>query len=235
MSPTRRDVVRYALGVAVGGLGACRSEPAREREAERSGVADVVTGEALDAVVRPRVWADGMLWIDFREPLQVVAYVSMASRKVYVDRAFRDRASWLLRAHISVSTWHWRIPLHGDDPTVPISPGDEVREFEELDIELWVPGEPAFDDIRIVRGSRSAYRLSAACEPVEGSDGVALTMRDPIEVDGARGGVDDTVREDFHLLGTGSVVSMPCSSGTSGGVAGEDTIEQLVGWAVRPD
>ena len=52
-----------------------------------------------------------------------VAYVSMAQRKVFVDPEFRDRASWLLRAHISVSTWHWRIPLPDDPEGVPIGAG----------------------------------------------------------------------------------------------------------------
>ena len=79
-------------------------------------------------------WADGIVQVEAPARELPVAYVSMAHRQVFVDPEFRDRASWLLRAHISVSTWHWRIPLPGDPDGVPIAPGDEEREFEELSI-----------------------------------------------------------------------------------------------------
>ena len=54
-------------------------------------------------------WADDIVRVGIPLRELPVAYVSMAQRQVFVDPEFRDRASWLLRAHISVSTWHWRI------------------------------------------------------------------------------------------------------------------------------
>ncbi|MEM7416035.1 MAG: hypothetical protein AAF389_11095 [Gemmatimonadota bacterium] len=171
-------------------------------------------------------WADGIVFVDVPEPADVVAYVSMETRRVYVDSSFRDRASWLLRAHISVSTWHWRIPLAGDDPSVPISPGDEAREFEELDLELWDPSMgPAMDDIRIVRGREADQRILATCTRLEGTTDRAVRASGGVVVRRAHAGESGTVREDFHILGLADLRASEC--------LGTGEAVQLVGWGRR--
>ena len=226
MSLGRRDAIRLALGAAMGGSSGC--QPAEVEEGGRVARATDSNGEPVrDVPIRAMRWADGMVYVDRDEAVDVVAYVSMASRRVYVDRAFRDRASWLLRAHISVSTWHWRIPLPGDDPSVPISPGDHVREFEELDISEWDPTvAPSFDDIRIVRGRPADHRISAPCTTLAGGP-EALALRAPITLRAVAPGSDETDREDFQVLGTAVLTGGDCSD------AGDAV--QLVGWGVRSD
>jgi hypothetical protein len=186
-------------------------------------------------------WADDIVrvGIPFRE--LPVAYVSMALRKVFVDPDFRDRASWLLRAHISVSTWHWRIPLPDDRDGVPIAPGDEEREFEELPIREWDPSmPPAMDDIRLCRGRRVTRRILFDCVELAGVRTVHVDLggrqgsrplevwlsRGPLDVDLADGSVQGTVREDFRILGT----ALRFTGRTCRG-AGD--VVQLVGWAGR--
>lgn len=207
------------LGLGVLGAASCRAPdrpPSRSRR----------RGDPVDVASVASSWADGIVFVDAPTPVDVVAYVSMETRRVFVDRSLRDRASWLLRAHISVSTWHWRIPLAGDDPAVPISPGDESREFEELDIDAWDPAvRPSMDDIRIVRGEETDHRILTTCTRLFDVTGRSVTAPgDGVVVTRAAGGVG-TVREDFHILGLAELLGPGC------GGSGEAV--QLVGWGRR--
>ena len=186
-------------------------------------------------------WADDIVRVGIPLTELPVAYVSMAQRKVFVDPEFRDRASWLLRAHISVSTWHWRIPLPDDPEGVPIVPGDTDREFEELPIREWDPGmSPEIDDIRIRRGRLITRRIMLDCIELAGVrtvdlgpgslDGArpleAWVSGSPLYVDLADGSVESTVREDFRILGTAfRFAGRRCQ--------GAGDLVQLVGWAGR--
>lgn len=178
----------------------------------------------MSLVVRP--WADDIVWLARAEPPQPVAYVSMATRRIFVGYDHRDRASWLLDAHISVSTGLWRIPLPGDSRSVPVTPGDPLREFEELDLAAWDPGaSPSIDDIRIVRGRPVERTVYLDC--VRGQRGAPARYRtEPRTVVVADGAGDVTTREDFTVDGTGLRFSDAiCSSRAE--------IVQLVGWRVR--
>ena len=166
-----------------------------------------------------------MVWLGAPSAELPVAYVSMALRQVFVDYDFRDRATWLLRAHISVSTALWRIPLPGDPPREPIQPGDEAREFEELPIRAWDPSRtPAIDDVRIVRGTLVRRVVDFACVPlVDGAAGAWLAGG-PFELAVSDGTANDSIREDFRIVGTGlSHSERTCS--TSGEAV------QYVSWA----
>lgn len=169
----------------------------------------------------------GAVRLTVTPPLRVVAYVSMDRREVYVDRDFRDRASWLLNAHISVSTWHWRIPLPGDDPGIPITPGDEVREFEELDISLWDRSTPAMDDIRIVLADTIPGGITVGCVPIE-SDGDAEWLSARLTSPASVSSLTETIREDFHLLGSGELFTTSSCTGEGARSA------PVVGWGQRP-
>ena len=234
-SLSRRNFVRLAgsgAGVLVAG-GAVSCTPG-ERGA----------GDAAPLLTdRPILteWADGIVQVRTPTPELPVAYVSMAHRQVFVDPEFRDRASWLLRAHISVSTWHWRIPLPDDPEGVPIAPGDEEREFEELSIREWDPSMPsAMDDIRIRRGRPVVRRIDLDCVELSGVRTVdveadATTDSRPLEA-WLRGGpfevtvsddsTADTVREDFRLLGTALRFRGRSCTGSGEAV-------QIAGWAAR--
>lgn len=184
----------------------------------------VDTSEAEVVRVEP-YGGQGAVRVTVTPEPRVVAYVSMERMEVYVDRDFRDRASWLLDAHISVSTWHWRIPLPGDDPGVPITPGDEAREFEELDIALWDRSVPSADDIRIVLADTVSRRITVACVAVEGEE-EALSAELPVPVSKPSDG--GTIREDFHLLGTGLL-----HADTTCAQSGERPVP-VFGWGPRP-
>ena len=129
------------------------------------------------------------------------AYVSMATRQLFVDFDYRDQAYWDLHAHISVSTGVWRIPLVEDPPKYPITPGDELREFEELTMRDWDPtAEPAEGDIRIVRGAAVPTRVELSCAPLAG--GSAWLRAGPWDF--LQGGEPNETlcREDFVAVGT---------------------------------
>ena len=134
---------------------------------------------------------------------QPAAYVSMATRQLFVDYDYRDQVYWDLRAHISVSTGVWRIPLVDDPPKVPITPGDEVREFEELSMREWDPtAAPAEGDIRVMRGRPVPVRVAFVCAPLAG--GGAWYQAGPWDVLRAGGPTDALCREDFRIIGTGT-------------------------------
>lgn len=131
---------------------------------------------------------------------EVVAYVSRAEQRIYVSLEMRDRVQNLFNAHISVSTGHWRIPLPGDSPTEPLTPGAPEREFEERRIEEWDPEmQPSPGDFRIVRGSYVPVHLSVECGDVDGT-GVRVAGG-PWNLAVADGEVAGTVRENFEDMG----------------------------------
>lgn len=185
-------------------------------------------GEGEGAPVEAEVVAkhhgpDGVALSTNPEP-RVVAYVSMERMEVYVDREFRDRASWILDAHISVSTWHWRIPLPGDDPGIPITPGDEAREFEELEIELWDRSPPGLDDIRVVLADTVGTGMSLSCRALQGGEEwLSAELPGPMSTSSE----SVTIREDYHALGRGTLHSDP-----SCGAAGDPVT--VFGWGHRP-
>lgn len=216
---SRRVFLRTAASGVVTGLLGCSSEDSQEatgkgarRESRAGDRGDTTLRGGSGAsdrggpvvVGRPVVlpFRDDAARIATPLSLRPAAYVSMATRQVFVDRAHRDRASWLLDAHISVSTWVWRIPLPGDSPLTPIPPGDEPREFDELPIGAWDPRiEPMQGDVRIVLGRRVASVIEADCVPIQGSDRRLSAGR--IELERCLAGPGEAVREDFRRLASG--------------------------------
>jgi hypothetical protein len=258
---TRREFLRSALALTgVGGpplMAACQvgetGEPGRggatagageraTRDPEEGGAARSPRPAAreLPVLSRPilRPWADDMVWLAAPATTLPAAYVSVARREVYVDSAYRDRASWLLRAHISVSTGLWRIPLAGDPPRRPIPPGDEAREFEERPMRAWDPtGAPGMDDIRIVRGGGTSRQIDFSCVPLVGaaSAGVGSTWLSggPFAIEVANNAADDTVREDFGIIGVGLRFRDRTCPG--GGEAVQYVGWRVVSWPERAD
>lgn len=114
-------------------------------------------------------WGEGAVRIAAPPRERPVAYMSRRYMKIWVDHEFRDRLSYALNAHISVSTGHWRIPLPGDPPNIPVTPGDENREYEEFDVRFWdAEIEPAEGDLRVLRGAPASTVVSIQCQPVSG-------------------------------------------------------------------
>jgi len=132
-----------------------------------------------------------------------VAYVSFGRKEAYIDIEYRDRLRYVLSAHISVSTGHWRIPLPGDSPSIPVQPGDPVREYEEIDMRLWDAAmEPGEGDLRVLRGSPEPVTLEVACQPLSG--GGAFFSGGPFELWRAGQPDDELCREDLMEIGTGT-------------------------------
>lgn len=214
---TRRAFLGSALGLSAGSLlGACA-------RTDRSTAQHRATAVETRPIVRP--FGPDDVWIASPARELPVAYVSMATRRVFVDRDFRDRASWLLDAHISVSTWVWRIPLPGDSPLTPIPPGDERREFEELPIGAWDPSvEPARGDIRIVRGRAEPVEIDIGCAPIQRTS--RWLRAPPLRLARSHGTTGDLVREDFRVVGSGHRTGDRDCTGE-----GEDV--QILAWAHR--
>lgn len=184
--------------------------------------------EDATPITRPllRPWADDIVWMADPSRELPVAYVSMERRQVFVDYDFRDRASWLLGAHISVSTALWRIPLPGDPPGQPVTPGDEAREFEELPMREWDASlTPAMDDIRVLRGRPVSRRVQLDCVPLLGTSDSWLSAG-PWEIQLSSGEATDSVREDFGVVGTGLLHPERVCAGRGEAV-------QLLSWAHR--
>ena len=224
----RRAFLRSLGGVVAGfGLGGCIREDHGAHGGDARDGSRPPSADRIHILDRPLIREAGVdrTWIASPSDRRPVAYVSMATQQVFVDRIHRDRASWLLDAHISVSTGLWRIPLPGDSPLIPISPGDERREFEEMDIAVWDPATlPHEGDIRIVLGGRMPVVLAAGCLPIQGTGDWLAVER--LEHERCLSGADDTVREDFQRLGEGR--RHPDRSCTDGGVD-----VTVFGWACR--
>lgn len=227
--PGRRAFLRSLGAVVAGfGLGGCVREDHRASGGDaRDDPGPLSADDRIHVLDRPLIREAGVdrAWIASPSDRRPAAYVAMATRRVFVDRAHRDRASWLLDAHISVSTGLWRIPLPGDSPLTPISPGDERREFEEMDIGAWDPATPPHEgDVRIVLGGRMPVVLAAGCVPIQGTGDWLAVER--LEHERCLPGADDAVREDFQRLGGGRRHSD--RSCTDGGVD-----VSVFGWACR--
>jgi hypothetical protein len=224
-SPPRGACSRRAFlgtaGGAVLGLSACDTPPIEDGEA----IPD--TASISRPLLRP--WADDIVWMSAGTQELPVAYVSMAQRQVFVDHKYRDRATGLLRAHISVSTALWRIPLPGDPVGQAVAPGDALREFEEMSMRQWDPSmRPEMDDIRIMRGSAGLRRVDFSCVAMVGGGDEAWLTAGPWSVSVSDGhGTGETTREDFRVIGTGlRYTERECSRNG-------DAV-QLVRWAAEP-
>jgi len=207
-SPDRRTFLRRAalaaLGMPVVGTLACGD---RAVDAEQGGqpVQRATPPEAPTSLERPILlpWGPDAVRIAAPPPERPVAYVSRGRMEIYVDLEFRDRLQYVLSAHISVSTGHWRVPLPGDSPTIPVQPGDSRREFEEIDMRVWdATIEPTEGDMRVLRGTARAVTLSATCEPLSG--GGAFLSGGPWEVQRCGPPSDDLTREDLMEIGLGT-------------------------------
>jgi hypothetical protein len=158
-------------------------------------------GDITHPILLPR--ADGTVHLDAPAYELPAAYVSMERMQVYVDHDHRDRVFWDLRAHISVSTGVWRIPLRGDPLSMAIVPGDLQREFEEMSERDWDPTRPPSPgDIRFLRGVPASRRIDVQCAPFAG--GGAWLRAGPWEVQQAHGPSDQLCREDLMVVGTGT-------------------------------
>lgn len=161
----RRAFLR--LGIAAGSWAAVACLPA-------CAGSDASDGGGLDdEPARPLLLPWGVGAAHLVAPLEErpLAYVSRASMRIYIEPGQRDRVHRILGVHISVSTGHWRIPLPGDDPKVPISPGDALREFEETPLSGWDPGAPPREgDLRVRRGDPVSRVLDLPCTPLLGAD-----------------------------------------------------------------
>jgi hypothetical protein len=203
------------------GLSACDTPPLGDGEA----VADIAS------ISRPllRPWADDIIWMSAGTEELPVAYVSMELRQVFVDHEYRDRATGLLRAHISVSTALWRIPLPGDPVGQAVAPGDALREFEEMNMRQWDPSmRPELDDVRIMRGGAGLRRVDFSCVAIVGGDDEAWVTAGPVSVKVSDGrGIGETTREDFQVIGTGlRYTDRACTR--------DGSAVQLVRWAAEP-
>lgn len=154
-----------------------------------------------------------------------MAYVSMGERRIYVEYDFRDRVYWALRAHISVSTGVWRIPLPGDPESIPFTPGDRLREFEEFAIRDWDPAVPPAEGDMRIRGGRpvdASFRFS--CVPLAGAG--EFYSAGAIRIERCQPSGEDACREDFMDVGSAERhFERACSEPT--GVVG------LMTWACR--
>ena len=171
--------------------------PDRPRQLKRR--SEFGPGSITRPVLLP--WSVDAVRIVTPPPELPVTYVSMGRREIYIDFDFREQVYWELRAHISVSTGVWRIPLPGDPENRPIQPGDELREFEELSIRHWdASREPTVGDIRILRGNLGDVTVAFDCAPISG--GGAWFSAGPINILQCPGAADGLCREDFMSIGT---------------------------------
>lgn len=242
----RRRLVRRAGGAAVLAfllppwLAGCRDGGRADGTAGHGGDGNHAPGAAATTDDRPpRVLSlpDGGLGLVHATEGLPVAYVSTARRIVWVDRAWRDRAHFVLGAYTSVSTGLWRIPLPGDDPRAPIAPGDEAREFEARDMEAGdLPPVASPGDMRVRAGRVVERRLDAACLAVPGGGwltGGPWTVPGVEDDHGAgagganRPGIRSAGREMFVRLGAGTTHAAP-------GCSGSGVTVDVFGWRAEP-
>jgi hypothetical protein len=201
-STDRRTFLRRAtvaaLGIPALSL-ACAPDEVPPRRAAATGPR---TPQGLE---RPILfpWGPDAVRIDAPPAERPVAYVSFGRKEAYIDIEYRERLQYVLSAHISVSTGHWRIPLPGDSPTIPVQPGDPVREYEEIDMRVWDASmEPGEGDIRVLRGIPRPVTIEVACQPLSG--GGAFLSGGPFEVQRAGAPEDELCREDLMEIGSGT-------------------------------
>jgi hypothetical protein len=172
-----------------------RVEPTAEEESATDGPS---------LVTRPVLRPGPSGSVHIAAPLSVLpmAYVSVGRMQVFVDYEFRDRARFFLDAHISVSTGVWRIRRPGDPEDQPVTPGDLLREYEELDIAEWDPTtEPTLGDVRLLRGGPTPVTIDFSCTPMEGSGG--WYSAGPLRILRCDPALGDACREDFVEVGVG--------------------------------
>lgn len=204
MTPDRRTFLRRAAALC------CLATPLAVACGNRRDPDDAAGGDdegiLLDATLV--AWSGTAVRLAATRPVRPVAYLSRSRRRVWTERSLRDRIHRLLGAHISVSTGLWRIPLPGDDPRVPIPPGDEEREYLEMGMERWDSSVgPGSGDVRILRGTPVPVRVAFGCEPVLGAGGGGVVVVPPFILRRGRGGEtgfeNGLVREDFGRVARG--------------------------------
>lgn len=172
---------------------------------DRPGRSERTLTAGPNTITRPVLlpWSFDAVRIAAPPPELPVTYVSMGRRQIYIDYDFRESVYWELRAHISVSTGVWRIPLPGDPLREPIQPGDEAREFEELSIRDWdATLDPALGDMRILRGALSTVGIDFSCASISG--GGAFFQGGPWSIRRCRAPGEGLCREDFMEIGEGT-------------------------------
>jgi hypothetical protein len=203
----RRSFLRGAGAAALAApaaslVGCMRDAPSAGPAAGAASPA-LLSGDIVRPILLP--FSDEAVWMDAPPREMPAAYVSMGRRQLFVDSAFRDQVYWDLRAHISVSTGVWRIPLVGDPPREDVVPGDTLREFEELSEREWDPtARPTLGDIRITRGTATPRRVELVCAPLAGPRTEAATWlrAGPWDIVQSVGPSTGLVREDFASIGT---------------------------------
>lgn len=217
-SHDRRTFLRRAAAAALGAPGltvlGCRLERQPDDSVELGPPRPILLPWGPDAV---RVAAPP------RE--RPVAYMSHRYMQIWVDLEFRDKVRYVLGAHISVSTAHWRVPLPGDPPNIPIQPGDARREFEEIDMRAWDSAiEPTEGDVRVLRGSPVTAELDVRCQPMSGGD--AFVSAEPLEFLRCGPPNAELCREDLMEVGQAArFLDRDCSR--------PDGDVRLVTWACR--
>lgn len=187
------------FGCRVDGDGTAAADDARAA-AGNAGADGALPGATPRPILLP--WGSDAVLIAAPPRERPVAYMSMRRMEIYIDREFRDRLHYALNAHISVSTGVWRVPLPGDPLTVPVTPGDAEREFEEIDMRYWnAELEPAEGDLRVMRGAPQGVTVGVPCVPLSGG-GVWLTGG-PWEVAQCGPPSDQLCREDLMEIGVG--------------------------------
>jgi len=205
MPSDRRTFLRHAAAVGILGPAvaawACGDRPPTGRgTASETGPGDAVP------MARPTLVAGKGDAVHVLSPAgdPPVAYLSRGEMRLYLDGAYRDWAEHRLAAYVSVTTGLWRIPRPEDDPRVPIVPGDELREYEVVDLVQWDPAmTPAEGDVRLRLGARRPVRVDLACVAMASAD--AWLTAPSLLVSRRDGPAGEGGREDFVEVGTGTL------------------------------
>ena len=205
MPPDRRSFLRHAapagLAAALVALWGC-GEPASRGAPAREPPRTAPTGEATGLV--PTWHAPDDVRLTGPGPVDVVAYLSRSERRVYVDRSARDWTERRLSAYVSVTSGVWRIPLPGDDPRVPITPGDAEREYEVVDLPEWDSVRPPGEgDVRLRRRERTEVTMQLACVPL--ASGGGWITSGPLSIPRRDGPAGPGGREEFAVVGEARV------------------------------